>query len=58
MSKERARWFFDKVAEMRARQKEYFRTRDKVVLAESKMLEREVDAEIERVQNLEIDSNI
>lgn len=43
---------------MRAKQKEYFRTRDKGVLAESKMLEREVDAEIKRVENMKIDSEL
>lgn len=44
-----AREFFDKVAQMRSMQKEYFRTRSKTALQESKRLEREIDMEIERV---------
>ena len=38
--------FIRLVSEMRAAQKEYFRTRDKAVLANSKMLERSVDAKL------------
>ena len=36
------------VSEMRAVQKEYFRTHDKVVLQNSKMLEKSVDAKLEQ----------
>ena len=36
--------FIRLVSEMRAAQKEYFRTRDKAVLQNSKMLEKSVDA--------------
>ena len=45
-----ARQFFDKVALMRKLQKEYFRTRSKTALNQSKAVEREVDAEIARVE--------
>ena len=41
--------FFNKVAFMRQLQKEYFNTRSKSVLAECKTIEREIDAEIKRV---------
>ena len=41
-----ARQFFDKVALMRKLQKEYFRTRSKTALNQSKAVEREVDAEL------------
>lgn len=44
-----ARQFFDKVALMRKLQKEYFRTRSKTALNQSKAVEREVDTEIARV---------
>ena len=44
-----ARQFFDRVSVMRKFQKEYFRTRSQTVLRQSKALEREIDAEIERV---------
>ena len=37
---------------MRAKQKEYFRTRSSVVMQESKQLEAQVDAEIERVNKV------
>lgn len=47
-----ARQFFDKVALMRKLQKEYFRTRSKTTLNQSKAVEREVDAEISRVNML------
>lgn len=46
-----ARQFFDKVALMRKLQKEYFRTRSKTALNQSKTVEREVDAEIARVHD-------
>ena len=45
-----AREFFDKVVEMRNAQKKYFETRDKDVLSEAKRLEKEIDAEIRRVE--------
>lgn len=44
--------FFDLVSEMRKKQKQYFATRDKSVLVESKNLERRVDEEIERANNI------
>lgn len=44
--------FFDKVSRMRAAQKEYFRTKSGRALNESKQLEREIDAEIERVNRV------
>lgn len=42
--------FFDKVAEMREAQREYFRTRSKEALIKRKQTEREIDNEIERVK--------
>lgn len=47
-----AKDFFDLVSEMREKQKEYFRTRSTSVLSESKTLERRVDAEIMRVNQM------
>ena len=44
--------FFDLVSEMRSSQKEYFKTRSSQSLQKSKELERKVDAEIERVNNI------
>ena len=44
--------FFDLVKRMRTAQKHYFRTRYEGYLAESKELERQVDNEIERVENI------
>lgn len=44
------RTFFEKVALMRAAQKDYFRTRSQTVLRKSKALEAEIDREIERVR--------
>lgn len=41
--------FFDLVSAMRAKQKEYFRTRSMDVLKQSKALEKRVDDEIKRV---------
>ena len=41
--------FFDKVALMRRLQQEYFKTRSKSVLEQCKVVEREVDVEIKRV---------
>lgn len=47
-----ARQFFDRVAQLRKCQKEYFATRSKESLHQSIALEKEIDAEIERVQAL------
>lgn len=47
-----ARQFFDRVAQLRKFQKEYFATRSKESLHQSIALEKEIDAEIERVQAL------
>ena len=44
--------FFDLVAKMRDKQREYFRTRNTGVLKESKRLEKQVDDEITRVNNV------
>lgn len=45
--------FFDKVVEMRQMQKEYFKTRSSKSLTRSKILENEIDAEIDRVQRVQ-----
>lgn len=52
-----AREFFDKVAAMRAAQKGFFSTKKddpahQQFLVESKMLEKEIDNEIERVKSI------
>lgn len=47
-----AKDFFDLVARMRDKQKEYFRTRSGSVLKESKQLEKQVDEEIKRVNGI------
>lgn len=47
-----ARQFFDRVVQLRKFQKEYFATRSKDALHQSIALEREIDAEIERVLTL------
>lgn len=52
MSKERARAFFDLVSEMRKAQKEYFKTRSSESLTRSKDLERQVDKEIQRANEI------
>lgn len=44
--------FFHAVEKLRAVQKDYFRTKSSVSLQQSKRLEREVDAEIERVNKI------
>ena len=44
--------FYDLVVKMRKAQKDYFATRTKTALEQSKQLEREVDAEIRRVENV------
>lgn len=43
------RQFFERVKIMRHFQKEYFKTRSRTALQQSKALEREIDAEIDRV---------
>lgn len=47
-----AKQFFDTTALMREKQKEYFRTRSQTALTESKRLERIIDAEIKRVNDI------
>lgn len=47
--------FYEKVVKMRAAQKAYFKTRSTASLNESKKLEREIDAEIERVTKIQED---
>lgn len=47
-----SRDFFSKVALMRQLQQEYFKTRSKSVLDKCKTVEREVDAEIKRVNTI------
>lgn len=44
--------FFDKVSDMREAQKEYFKTRNSAALNRSKALERVIDEEIARVNNI------
>lgn len=46
------REFFDKVSLMRRLQREYFRSKNRTTLDRSKAVEREVDAEIERVNRI------
>lgn len=50
-----AKQFFDKVVELRAAQREYFRTRLPDSLRKSKAIEAEIDREIKRVQQIEKD---
>ena len=47
-----ARQFFDKVCMMRKYQKVYERTHSQLSYNQSKSIEKEIDAEIERVQNI------
>lgn len=47
--------FYEKVVKMRAAQKAYFKTRSTASLNESKKLEMEIDAEIERVTKIQED---
>ena len=49
--------FFDKVSRMRKAQKDYFRTRSGRSLNDSKRLEQEIDAEIERVRKVMEEKN-
>lgn len=44
--------FFDLVSNMRAKQKEYFKYRNNTLLKESKALEKQVDDEISRVNDI------
>lgn len=44
--------FFRHVERLRTAQREYFRTRSAAALRDRKRLEREIDAEIERVNRL------
>lgn len=44
--------FFELVEKMRNKQKEYFRTHDRSVLAESIKIEGEIDTEIKRVNDI------
>lgn len=48
----KAREFFDKVVQMRRMQKEYFKTRSSMSLQRSKQLEKEIDDEIKRVEDI------
>ena len=48
-----ARQFYNIVVKMRKAQRDYFRTRSQRHLNESKKLEAQVDAEIERVAQIE-----
>lgn len=47
-----SREFFYLVAEMRHAQNQYFKTRDRRVLAAAKMLEKRVDEEIDRARTI------
>ena len=47
-----AKAFFYLVSQMRTMQKAYFKTRSKSSLEQSKDLEKRVDAEIQRVNNI------
>ena len=47
-----ARQFFDKVCMMRKYQKAYERNHSQLSYNQSKSIEKEIDAEIERVQNI------
>ncbi len=47
-----ARQFFDRVAQLRHFQKEYFKTRSREALGQSIALEKEIDTEIERVKTI------
>lgn len=50
-----AKEFYNTVKAMREAQKNYFKFRTKQFLEESKTLERTIDAEIKRVDKIEID---
>lgn len=51
-----AKTFFKKVSQMREAQKNYFKTRSSSYLRESKWLEKEIDEEIKRVNEI-VESN-
>ena len=48
-----ARQFYSLVVKMRKAQRDYFRTRTQLSLNESKQLEKLVDAEIKRVEQIQ-----
>ena len=48
----KAREFFYLVSNMRQAQKDYFRTRDQAILRTCKVLEKQVDEEIDRVKRV------
>lgn len=48
----KAREFFDKVVQMCRMQKDYFKTRSSMSLQRSKQLEKEIDDEIKRVEDI------
>lgn len=48
-----AKEFYNLVVRMRKAQRDYFRTRSQRALLESKEYEREVDAEIKRVEQIQ-----
>lgn len=47
-----AKDFFNRVSLLREAQREYFRTRRRAALARAQKIEREIDAEIERVNKI------
>lgn len=47
-----AQQFFERVTQLRKFQKAYFKNRDKESLQQSIALEKEIDAEIDRVQRI------
>ena len=47
-----AKEFFDKVVEMRKAQKDFFKSRDSQVLMKAKALERVIDQEIKRIEDM------
>lgn len=48
----KAREFFYLVSNMRQAQRDYFKTRDQVILRTCKVLEKQVDEEIDRVKRV------
>ena len=47
-----AKEFYDTVKEMREAQKEWFKTKSRVAIVRSKVLEKKIDQEIERVEGI------
>ena len=47
-----AKEFYDTVKEMREAQKEWFKTKSKAAIVRSKVLEKKIDQEIERVEGI------